>query len=61
MPTTLNRKAYEQLIDGDLAWLRKQPGSLESEHIEAVLQCSADQLYGTRMAAAEAALELGDE
>ena len=33
MPTTLNRKAYQELIDADIEWLQKQPQSIERVHI----------------------------
>ncbi len=36
----INAKAYRDLLDGDLGWLRKQPHSLEKMHIEAILQWS---------------------
>jgi len=37
MPTTLNKAAYQQLIDEDLEWLRQQPGAMERDHIEECL------------------------
>jgi hypothetical protein len=42
----VTRAAYEGMIAEDVEWLRKQPRSLEREHIEAVLACSADREYG---------------
>ena len=45
MPLLLNRRAYEELIAGDLEWLEKQPRSLERDHIRAVLEGSAEVLY----------------
>lgn len=42
----INRRAYEELIAGDLEWLLDQPRTLEREHIEVVLRNSADRLYG---------------
>ena len=42
----MNRQVYEKLIAEDLAWLSQQPRTLEREHIQAVLQCSADRIYG---------------
>jgi hypothetical protein len=33
MPTTLNREAWEKLIDEDVAYLDRQPRTLEREHI----------------------------
>jgi hypothetical protein len=38
MVCTLNKDAYERLIDEDLAWLREQPRTLERDHIEQCLQ-----------------------
>ena len=38
--------AYQELIDGDLQWLLKQPESLERDHIGAVLRKSVELLYG---------------
>ena len=40
MPTTLNKAAYKQLIDEDIEWLKKQPRSLERDHIEVILTWS---------------------
>ena len=42
----ISRRAYQELIDGDLQWLLKQPESLERDHIEAVLRKSVELLYG---------------
>lgn len=46
MPTKLNRDAYAQLVAEDIAWLRKQPRSLEREHILLILQGSIKDEYG---------------
>jgi hypothetical protein len=46
MGTTLNRKAYQKLIDEDIVWLLKQPQCLESDHILIVLLHSANAIYG---------------
>lgn len=46
MGSTMNRQAYENLIADDLAWLSKQPHSLEKMHIEDVLRCSPERVYG---------------
>lgn len=46
MPTKLNRSAYQKLIVEDVAWLLRQPRSLEREHIEQVLMVSPDREYG---------------
>lgn len=47
MGTTLNRHAYQRLIDEDLEWLLKQPGSLERDHIEAIVRRSPENEYGS--------------
>lgn len=41
----LTRVGYQELIDGNLAWLEKQPRTLEREHIALVLLASIDLLY----------------
>ena len=46
MSIQLCKEAYQELIDGDLQWLLKQPESLERDHIEAVLRKSVELLYG---------------
>lgn len=33
MPCTLNKRAWEKLIDEDIDWLDKQPDTLEAKHI----------------------------
>lgn len=48
MGTILNREGYEKLIQEDLEWLRKQPRTLEREHIELIVSQSPDQLYGKK-------------
>ena len=45
MGTTLNKSAYQNLIDEDIKWLLDQPRTLEREHIEAVLSYSVGKLY----------------
>lgn len=37
MTSTLNRDAYEKLIEGDREWLSRQPRTLERDHIDRVL------------------------
>lgn len=37
---------YQELIDGDIEWLLRQPKDLERDHIEAVLRKSVELLYG---------------
>ena len=50
MPTTLNREAYQKLIDEDIAWLERQPRSLERDHVIDVLRASVEHEYPTRTA-----------
>ena len=38
MPCTLNKKAWEKLIDEDIDWLDKQPDTLECKHIRQILE-----------------------
>jgi len=45
MPLTLNRQAYQQLVDEDLAWLAQQPRTLERDHIEQIIRWSIRVLY----------------
>lgn len=51
MGTTLNRHAYQRLIDEDLEWLLKQPRTLERDHIEAIVRASLHNEYVLRQAA----------
>ena len=44
--TGVSRRAYQELIDGDIEWLLRQPRDLKREHIEAVLRKSVELLYG---------------
>ena len=39
------KEAYQELIDGDIKWLLRQPRDLERDHIEAVLRKSVELLY----------------
>ena len=41
----LNKEAYQELVDEDIAWLLKQPDTLERKHIECVLRDSVYRLY----------------
>lgn len=41
----LNRPAYAQLVAENLAWLEKQPQTLEREHIKLIVQASIDHEY----------------
>lgn len=45
MSSKLNRHAYEKMIAEDIAWLEKQPRTLERDHIVEVLRCSPDREY----------------
>lgn len=38
MPCTLNKKAWEKLIDEDVEWLDWQPDTLECKHIRHILE-----------------------
>lgn len=38
IPCTLNKKAWENLIDENIDWLDKQPDTLEAKHIRQILQ-----------------------
>jgi hypothetical protein len=42
----LTRQAYQKLVDEDLAWLKRQPPSLERDHIECILNSSVFYEYG---------------
>lgn len=44
--STLNRDAFQKLIDEDLAWLLKQPRTLEREHIADTMKQAPDIYYG---------------
>ena len=41
----LTRKTYEDLIQGDVEWLRKQPKTLKRDHIEVVLRAPVAAHY----------------
>jgi len=41
----LSKSAYKDLIAEDVEWLRKQPDTLERQHIEVVLYDSVYQHY----------------
>ena len=43
--TTINRGAYQQLIDENIEWLLEQPRSLERDHIEGIIKHSVDIYY----------------
>lgn len=44
----ISRRAYQELIDGDIEWLLRQSRNLERDHIEAVLRKSVKLLYGKK-------------
>ena len=48
MPTTLTKRAYEQLIAENIEWLLKQPATLERSHIIQIVQASAEHEYPTK-------------
>lgn len=43
----LTRDSYEKLIAEDLAWLEKQPRTLEREHVKAIVTVSPAYEYGS--------------
>jgi hypothetical protein len=45
MPTKLNKAAFQRLVDENLEWLRKQPRTLEREHIIEIVKWSVGALY----------------
>lgn len=47
MSSKMNKAAYQQLIAEDLAWLGKQPRTLEREHIKLIIQRSVMHEYET--------------
>lgn len=42
------KEAYQELIDGDIEWLLRQPRDLERDHIEAVLRKSVELYTGRK-------------
>lgn len=46
MGTTLNRQAFQRLVDEDLEWLVKQPRTLEREHVAEILKATPEVYYG---------------
>lgn len=46
MSGRLTREAYQRIVDEDLAWLEKQPRTLERDHIAAVLRNAVSRAYG---------------
>ena len=49
MSSKMNRHAYQQLIDEDIAWLEKQPRTLERDHIALIVRQSVDAEYPDRI------------
>lgn len=47
----MTRDAYNNCIKEDISWLRKQPESLERDHIERILMDSINQYYSSKPAA----------
>jgi hypothetical protein len=42
----VNRQAYQQMIDGNIAWLEKMPRTLERDHVLAILRKAVEYEYG---------------
>jgi len=45
MSTKLNKEAYQELTDGNLAWLSKQDDCLEKAHVVEIVRSSTDTYY----------------
>lgn len=45
MSCTIDKEAFQNLINGDLEWLMKQPRTLERDHIESLLKQAPMCLY----------------
>lgn len=45
MPITMNHAAYVELLDGDLEWLRKQPRTLEREHVILCIEAMKERAH----------------
>jgi site-specific DNA-methyltransferase (adenine-specific) len=45
MVMTLNRQAFQQVVDEDLAWLAQQPRTLERDHVEQLVRDAVEQYY----------------
>lgn len=48
MTMRLNRRAYEELVAQDIAWLEAQPRTLERDHVIDIVKASPDHEYGVR-------------
>lgn len=46
MSSRLTRAAYKRMVDENIAWLDKQPRTLERDHIRTVLERAVDYEYG---------------
>jgi hypothetical protein len=46
MAGRLNRWGYQQLIDGNIEWLLKQPRTLERDHILEIMKQAVIYEYG---------------
>lgn len=42
---TINRRAFRRTVDEDIEWLKKQPSTLESRHIELILRGCVEMYY----------------
>ncbi len=45
MTMTLNRMAFQRLVDENIAWLTKQPHTLERQHVIDIVKASVDLYY----------------
>jgi hypothetical protein len=55
MATKLNRSAFRELIEQDIAWLLAQPRTLERDHIEHILENAERAYYDTTESSKEEA------
>ena len=44
-PKRMNKSACQDLIDGNLKWLRDQPDTLENDHISSIISDSINFYY----------------
>lgn len=59
--TTMNREAFERLIEENIAWLLKQPRTLERDHIEHILRDASNAYYGCRACGGSGEIGLADD
>lgn len=45
MGGTLTRAAYQELVDEDIAWLERQPRTLERDHVIEIVRQSVAMYY----------------